>query len=145
MALGEGIASSGRSSAEINIVPLVDVILVLLVIFIVTAPLITQAVKVKLPEANSQPVQTPSKPVVVAISADGQLYWEGQPLDLAELEERARVLATQPAAELHLEADRAVRYEAVAQVLAAATRAGVLQIGFVTDPSPARPPAAPAP
>ncbi len=145
MALGDGVASTARSSAEINIVPLVDVILVLLVIFIVTAPLITQAVKVKLPEAKSQPVQTPSKPVVVAIAADGQLHWDGQSLSLAELEERARALAARPAAELHVEADRAVRYDAVAQVLAAATRAGVLHIGFVTDPGQARSQAAPVP
>jgi len=148
MALGDGVASTARSSAEINIVPLVDVILVLLVIFIVTAPLITQAVKVNLPEAKSQPVQTPSKPVVVAIAADGRLHWDGRELTLAALEAEARALATaRPDAELHIEADRAVAYDAVAQVLAAATRAGVLHIGFITDPSAvlAVPKAVPAP
>lgn len=135
MALGDGVASTARSSAEINIVPLVDVILVLLVIFIVTAPLITQAVKVKLPEAKSQPVQTPSKPVVVAIAADGRLHWDGRELTLAALEVEARALATaRPDAELHIEADRTVAYDAVAQVLAAVSRAGVARIGFVTDP-----------
>ena len=134
MALGDGVGQPPRSSADINIVPLVDVILVLLVIFIVTAPLITQAVKVNLPEAESQPVQASEKPVVVAIDAGGALHWNGKPMTLAELEAQARALAARPAAELHIEADRAVPYDAVAQVLAAASRAGVTRIGFVTDP-----------
>lgn len=134
MAFGDGIGQSQRSSADINIVPLVDVILVLLVIFIVTAPLITQAVKVDLPDADSQPADSRVQPVVVTIEADGALHWAGSPLTLAELEQRARGLAARPDAELHIEADRAVAYDAVAQVLAAAARAGVERIGFVTDP-----------
>lgn len=139
MALGDGLGQQPRGSAEINIVPLVDVILVLLVIFIVTAPMITQAVKVNLPEAESQPMQTPTKPVVVAIAADGQLHWDGRALSLSDLETEARVLATaRPDAELYLEADRTVVYDVVAQVLAAATRAGVARISFVTDPGAAR-------
>ena len=138
MALGDGIGQPPRSSAEINIVPLVDVILVLLVIFIVTAPLITQAVKVDLPTAESQQIPTPGKPVVVAIAADGQLHWDGRVLALAELETQAHALAAaRPDAELHIEADRAVAYDAVAQVLATASRAGVTRIGFVTDPGAA--------
>jgi len=148
VALGDGVGQPPRSSAEINIVPLVDVILVLLVIFIVTAPLITQAVKVNLPEAASQPVQTPIKPVVVAIDADGGLHWDGRALTLEDVETQARALAVaQPDAELHIEADRAVAYDAVAQVLAAAARAGVTRIGFVTDPGAlhAAPKASPAP
>jgi len=134
VAFGDGIGQSQRTSADINIVPLVDVILVLLVIFIVTAPLITQAVKVDLPEAESQPADSRVQPVVVTIEADGRLHWAGSPLTLAELEQRARGLAARPDAELHIEADRAVAYDAVAQVLAAAARAGVERIGFVTDP-----------
>jgi len=134
VALGDGIGQAPRSSADINIVPLVDVILVLLVIFIVTAPLITQAVKVDLPAAESRPVQTPAKPAVVTIAADGQLHWDGRALTLEELEVQVRALAAvRPDAELHIEADRAVAYDAVAQVLAAAARAGVERIGFVTD------------
>ena len=134
MAFGDGIGQSQRSSAEINIVPLVDVILVLLVIFIITAPLITQSVKVDLPDADSQPVDAQVQPVVVTIEADGRLHWAGNPLTLTELEQRARQLAAQPDAELYIEADRAVTYDTVAQVLAAATRAGVARIGFITDP-----------
>jgi biopolymer transport protein ExbD len=133
VAFGDGIGQPQRSSADINIVPLVDVILVLLVIFIVTAPLITQAVKVDLPKAQSQPAESQVQPVVVTIEADGRLHWQGSPLTLAELERRARRLAARPGAELHIEADRAVTYDAVAQVLAAAARAGVERIGFVTE------------
>lgn len=134
MALGDGIGPPQRSSADINIVPLVDVILVLLVIFIVTAPLITQAVKVDLPNAESRPPEPLVQAVVVTVAADGRLHWDGRPLSLAALEEAARVLAARPGAELHIEADRAVAYDAVAQVLAAAARAGVERIGFVTEP-----------
>ena len=134
MAFGDGIGQPQRSTADINIVPLVDVILVLLVIFIVTAPLITQAVKVDLPEAESQPAEALVQPVVVTIDAAGALYWDGKSMTLAELEAQARVLAGRPQAELHIEADRAVAYDAVAQVLAAASRAGGGRIGFVTDP-----------
>jgi len=138
VALGEGIGQPPRtSSADINVIPLVDVILVLLVIFIVTAPLIAQAVKVNLPQARSQPLHEPAAPVVVAIDAAGRLHWDGRPLSLAELEAQARALAARPDAELHIEADRAVAYDAVAQVLSAAARAGVARIGFVTDPGPA--------
>lgn len=143
MALGDGIGQSPRSSADLNIVPLVDVILVLLVIFIVTAPLITQAVKVNLPEAQSQPARTTNPPIVVTITADGDLHWDGVLLDLTRFEARARELARLDA-ELHIEADRAVPYDAVAQALAAAARAGVTRIGFVTDPGQPAPVADPA-
>lgn len=134
MAFGDGIGQPQRSTADINIVPLVDVILVLLVIFIVTAPLITQAVKVDLPEAESQPAESLVQPVVVTIDAAGALYWDGKSMTLAELEAQARVLAGRPQAELHIEADRAVAYDAVAQVLAAARQAGVTRIALATEP-----------
>ncbi|MBK9427481.1 MAG: biopolymer transporter ExbD [Gammaproteobacteria bacterium] len=137
MALGDGLSQPASSSADINIVPLVDVILVLLVIFIVTAPLISQAVKVQLPQAASIPSATAKPPVVIAITADGALHWDGAPLDLIRFEARARELAIHPDAELHIEADRAVPYDAVAQTLAAAARAGVTRIGFVTEPGAA--------
>lgn len=134
MALGDGIGQAPRSSADINIVPLVDVILVLLVIFIVTAPLITQAVKVQLPQAASRPTAVAKPPAVIAITADGALHWDGAAVDLLEFEVRARQLAIEPEAELHIEADRTVPYDAVALTLAAAARNGVERIGFVLAP-----------
>ncbi|MBK8132220.1 MAG: biopolymer transporter ExbD [Gammaproteobacteria bacterium] len=141
MALGDGLPQPASSSADINIVPLVDVILVLLVIFIVTAPLISQAVKVQLPQAASIPSATAKPPVVIAITADGALHWDGAPLDLIRFEARARELAIHPDAELHIEADRAVPYDAVAQTMAAAARSGIERIGFVLAPQAGSPPA----
>lgn len=132
MALGDGIGQPPRSSAEINIVPLVDVILVLLVIFIVTAPLITQAVRVDLPQARAVASESPPT-VVISIDAQGVVFWDAVALDAGQLEARARELAARPDAQLNIEADRAVPYDAVAQVLATAARAGVQRLAFVTD------------
>lgn len=137
MALGDGIGRAPRSSADINIVPLVDVMLVLLIIFIVAAPLITQAVKVDLPQAHSQPARSDVTPVVISIDSRGAVFWDGVPLPPGEFEARARELAARPNVPMHIAADRAAQYDAVAQVLAAAARAGVRQLGFVTNPSTA--------
>jgi biopolymer transport protein ExbD len=122
--------------AEINMVPLIDVMLVLLVIFLVTAPMLTHAVKVELPRAVSS--ATVGKPDTVELSIDavGSVYWNGQKLDAQGMDERLqKAAAQQPAPELHIHADRTTPYEKVAQVMSAAAHAGVSRIGFVTDPS----------
>ena len=121
--------------AEINTTPLVDVMLVLLIIFIITAPLMTHSVAVDLPRAASTP--TPEKPLTlpVSIAADGAVFLHGEALGMDALESRFRqALAQDAKAELHLMADRAVRYEVVAETMSAARRAGILKIGFVTQP-----------
>lgn len=121
--------------AEINMIPLIDVMLVLLVIFIVTAPLLTHAVKVDLPKASSAPNLTQPDNVQIAIDAASQVYWNGAPLDAAALTVRMRAAASiQPQPELHLRAERTVPYEKVAQVISEATRHGLTRIGFVTEP-----------
>ena len=125
--------------AEINMVPLIDVMLVMLVIFIVTAPLLTHSVKVELPKATSQPNQTKPDNVQVAIQNNGQVFWNGEPVDNTALAERlgtASRLAPQP--ELHLRADRHTEYQRVAEVMAAASRAGLTRIGFVSEPQEKR-------
>ena len=122
--------------AEINTTPLVDVMLVLLIIFIITAPLMTHSVPVDLPRATSTP--TPEKPVTLAVSIDahGQIHIGSERVDDARLEERFRTAVAQDAkTEMHLQADRAVRYERVAETLSAARRAGLTRIGFVTQPA----------
>jgi biopolymer transport protein ExbD len=129
--------SSGAPApmAEINTTPLVDVMLVLLIIFIITAPLMTHSVQVDLPRASSTP--TPEKPLTlpVSITAGGEVFLDGEKLDNEALEARFRDAVTRDRnAELHLMADRATRYEAVAETLSAARRAGVGRIGFVTQP-----------
>ncbi|MBM3392801.1 MAG: biopolymer transporter ExbD [Betaproteobacteria bacterium] len=129
-------ASRQAPMAEINVVPLVDVMLVLLVIFIVTAPLLTHSVKIDLPKASSSPNITRPEHVQLGIREDGSLHWNGAPVVMAELESNFSAAAMQqPQPELHIRADREVRYERVAQVMSAAAKAGLVRIGFVTDPS----------
>jgi biopolymer transport protein ExbD len=123
--------------AEINMVPLIDVMLVLLIIFMVTAPLLTHAVKVDLPKAASSVNQTRSDNVQLAITADGRLLWNGEEVAAEGFGERLKAAAMQqPQPELHIHAERATPYERVAQVMSKAAENGLLRIGFVTDPRP---------
>lgn len=122
--------------AEINMVPLIDVMLVLLVIFLVTAPMLTHAVKLELPRAASSP--NTSKPDMVQLSIDASkaVFWNGQVVDAEGLNQRlVAAAATQPQPELHIRAERSTPYEKVAQVMSDAARSGVTRIGFVTDPA----------
>jgi biopolymer transport protein ExbD len=122
--------------AEINMVPLIDVMLVLLIIFMVTAPLLTHAVKVDLPKATSAANLTKPDNVQLAIDASNQLFWNGEPVDAAQLGDRLKATAAQqPQPELHIRAERTATYEKVAQVMSEAARNGLTRIGFVTDPS----------
>ena len=123
--------------AEINMVPLIDVMLVLLVIFIVTAPLLTHAVKLELPRVSSLPNELRPDKVDFAIGAAGQRFWNGEPLTREQTAERFAAAGRQPLQpEIHLRADQAVAYRAVAETLADATRAGLTRIGFVSEPEP---------
>ena len=122
--------------ADINVVPLVDVMLVLLVIFIITTPLLTHSVKIDLPKATSSPNITRPEHIELGIREDGNLYWSGTKITLAQLAPRfAAEASKQPQPELHIRADRHVYYEAVAQVMATAAKSGLVRIGFVTDPT----------
>jgi len=122
--------------AEINVVPLVDVMLVLLVIFIITAPLLTNSVKIDLPKASSKPNITKPDHVEFAIREDGSFFWNGEQVEMATLPGRFAMEAKkEPQPELHIRADRLARYELVAQVMSSAAKAGIIRIGFVTDPS----------
>jgi biopolymer transport protein ExbD len=121
--------------AEINMIPLIDVMLVLLVIFIITAPLLTHAVKLDLPRASSQPNLTKPDHIAVSIDAQGGLFWNGERVDRKGLRERLAAAATQrPQPEVHLSADRAAHYQSVAEVMADTASAGMGRIGFVSDP-----------
>ncbi len=121
--------------AEINTTPLVDVMLVLLIIFIITAPLLTHSVNVDLPRASSAPVEHKPATLQVSIDADGKVSLAGEAVSPTELESRFRDAVGRDAqVEMHLMADRATRYEAVAETMSAARRAGLSKIGFVTQP-----------
>ena len=131
--------SSPTPMAEINMIPLIDVMLVLLVIFIITAPLLTHAVKVDLPKAASTPNETKPNNVQLAIDDAGIVYWNGEILDRSGWRSRMDAAATQqPQPEVHIRADGAVAYRRVAEVMADAAKAGLTRIGFVTDPSEVR-------
>lgn len=121
--------------AEINMVPLIDVMLVLLVIFIVTAPLLTQSVKLDLPKVTSQPNLTKADKIEFAITIDGTLYWNGEPVDREEAARRFAAESTkQPQPEVHLRADQEVPYRLVAETLADASKAGLSKVGFISEP-----------
>ncbi len=135
-----GTSGSGRQTlTEINVTPLVDVMLVLLIIFMVTAPLIQQGVEVKLPEAKAQPVKAEEEKLVLSVKADRSI-WLGtseQParLTLPELEDKLRAnVRVARDHELYLMADRSLPYGYVVEVMAAVQRAGVTNLGMITNP-----------
>ena len=121
--------------AEINMVPLIDVMLVLLVIFIVTAPLLTNAVKLDLPKVSSQVNELKPDKIEFGIDATGQRFWNGEPVTRAEALERFKVEGLKPQQpEIHLRADQNVAYRNVAETLADASKAGLTRVGFVSEP-----------
>lgn len=119
--------------SEINVTPLVDVMLVLLVVFIITAPLLTQHVPLALPDAKSQPAAN-LKTTVVSITVEGQVFIDDQPVMDVDLPARLAALASQPGPNVELRADKSVLYERVVQVLAQVQTAGISSIAFVTQP-----------
>jgi len=121
---------------EINMIPFIDVMLVLLIIFIITVPVIKHAVNIDLPRASNEKVQDKPENIRLAIDADGAYFWNEQRVSDADLDNRLRAAAGQtPQPELHIRGDKAVRYERVALAMAAAQRAGVRKIGFITEPT----------
>jgi len=127
--------ASQAPTAEINMTPLVDVMLVLLIIFIITAPLLTHSVKVELPRAASHPSSEKPQTLQVSIDAENRVFIGSEAVDRDSLEARFREALTQDAnVELHLKADRSTRYESVAETMSAARRAGLGKIGFITQP-----------
>jgi len=121
--------------SEINMIPLIDVMLVLLIVFIITVPVIRHAVQLELPQAASTPSQERPATIRLAIDAQGQYHWNEAAISDQELQTRLDAAAAQqPQPELHLSGDKAVRYERVAQAMAAAQRAGLGKIGFLTRP-----------
>ncbi|MCA8095239.1 biopolymer transporter ExbD [Burkholderia anthina] len=126
----------GSLLSDINMTPLIDVMLVLLIVFMVTLPTVTNAVKLDLPNAVSMPNDIQTEHVTVAIDAAGAIHWDAALVDQAALQAKLAQAATrQPQPEIQLKADRAVRYEVVADLLSATQRMGLTKIDFVTQPS----------
>jgi biopolymer transport protein TolR len=141
MGMGGGNRGQGRvTMSEINVTPMVDVMLVLLIIFMVTAPLIQQGVKVNLPETKAAPVEATEKKLVLSIDAGRKVYIGDAEVALEELAEKLTANAkAQADKEIYLHADRDVPYGVVVEVMAAAQRAGISNVGMITDPSAAPP------
>ena len=125
--------------AEINMTPLIDVMLVLLVIFIITAPLFTHAIRLDLPKVAAAPARQTPHTIALSIDAAGKLYWNGKVITMQQMRAQfaqagKQAQADQP--EIELSAERSTRYEVIAQVMGAAQQAGLERIGFVTEPPP---------
>lgn len=133
MAFGSFESGSSQPMADINTTPLVDVMLVLLVIFIVTAPLVTQAIKVDLPEAAAAPVESKAESIRLSLDAQGQHFWNEQPLTAdefqAKLEEAAK---QQPQPDVLLAADKETRYEDLTGLMSKLQQQGLTKVSFIT-------------
>ena len=132
--------SPSQPMAEINVTPLVDVMLVLLVIFIITAPLLAYAIRLDLPDVKAPPVASRNEAIKISIDAEGRVFWNTDAVDAKDLAARlAEAAKKAPQPDLHLRADKSARFERVAEVMAAAQKAGLTKIGFVTEPPVADP------
>jgi len=124
--------------SAINTTPLVDVMLVLLIIFLITIPVVTHTVPVSLPKDRNQPTQTKPENIIIAIDKDGDMFWnEKQIPDTNALFDRLKTVAVKvPQPEVHIRADENGRYEFVGKVMVALQRAGIYKIAFITEPPP---------
>jgi biopolymer transport protein ExbD len=140
--MGMSVGSDGEGEEEviaaINTTPLVDVMLVLLIIFLITTPVITQSAKVDLPKERNLPTQTKPENILISVTKDGDIYWNTQLIpDTDALFEKLKVEAVKtPQPEIHIRGDENARYESVGKVVYTCQRASILKIGFITEPPP---------
>ena len=121
--------------SEINMIPFIDIMLVLLIVFIITVPVMKHAVKVELPKAANEQAQIKPETIQLAIKADGAYFWNQEAVSDTQLQAKLDEAAKLPEPpDLHISGDKDVRYERVAQAMAAAQHAGLKKIGFITDP-----------
>jgi biopolymer transport protein ExbD len=125
-----------KPMSEINTTPLVDVMLVLLILFLITIPVITQSVKVDLPKAANIPTQTKPENINIAVDAEGNVFWNTAlvPNQEALLERIKQVAVMDPQPEIHLRGDRGTAYEHIGRVMVACQRGGIMKVGFITEP-----------
>jgi biopolymer transport protein ExbD len=129
-------SGGGGPMAEINVTPLVDVMLVLLIIFMITAPLMAHKVKIELPEAtlDARP-EDPGRPITLALKEDGEIYWNDERVQMAVLESQLAVEAQKkPQPRIDIRADKTTKYRLVAQVVKTAKDVGIAKVGFVATP-----------
>jgi biopolymer transport protein ExbD len=140
MTVGQEVAEGeAEVMAAINTTPLVDVMLVLLIIFLITIPVVVQQVPLDLPKERNVPTQTKPENIVIAVNKDGDVFWNREYVkdSKALFEKLKKIAVIVPQPEIHIRADENARYESVGRVVATAQRASILKIGFITEP-PAR-------
>jgi biopolymer transport protein ExbD len=135
MSVGSSEGDEDEVNSTINTTPLVDVMLVLLIIFLITIPVVVKTVPLKLPEISNEATKTKPENIIIAVTADGKLHWNETAITQTELYERMQAAALKtPQPEVHIRGDRAARYEHIGRVVATAGRSGILKVGFITDP-----------
>jgi biopolymer transport protein ExbD len=141
MSMNVGSEEGGEEEAisTINTTPLVDVMLVLLIIFLITVPVITKTIPLELPNAVNIPTETKPENITVAIDKEGKIFWNLVEMSSSEalLEQAKAIAVLTPQPEVHIRADKEVRYEYVGRAIVLVQRAGILKVGFITEP-PAR-------
>jgi biopolymer transport protein ExbD len=137
MAMSVG-AAEDEVNSSINTTPLVDVMLVLLIIFLITIPVVTQSIQLELPKERNLPTQTKPENILLAVSRDGDVYWGTRQVPSADVlvEELKKESVKEPQPEVHIRGDQDVRYESVGRVVVACQRAGITKVGFITEPPP---------
>jgi biopolymer transport protein ExbD len=125
-------------NSSINTTPLVDVMLVLLIIFLITIPVVTQSIQLSLPKERNVPTQTKPENILLAVSKDGDVYWNTRKLPDIEalVKELKKESVKEPQPEVHIRGDEEARYESVGRVVVACQRAGIAKVGFITEPPP---------
>jgi biopolymer transport protein ExbD len=137
MAMTVGQEADDDLNSQINTTPLVDVMLVLLIIFLITIPVVIHNIMLELPKERNLPTQTKPENVVIAVDRDGNVFWNNQFVDDAQLFARLKEIAVKkPQPEVHIRGDREARYEFVGRVVFNCQRASILKIGFITEPPP---------
>jgi biopolymer transport protein ExbD len=140
MAMNVGAADGDEElmNSAINTTPLVDVMLVLLIIFLITIPVVTQSIQLELPKERNLPTQTKPENILLAVSKDGDVYWNTRRIPDAEklVEELKKEAVKDPQPEVHIRGDQDARYESVGRLVVACQRAGIAKVGFITEPPP---------
>ena len=136
MSVGSDSGDEDQVMSEINTTPLVDIMLVLLIIFLITSPVVLKLIKIKLPEEVNQVIQTKPEDVNIVVSKDGDIYWNQKKMrDANELFDNLKVEAVKlPQPEVHVRGDQETRYESIGKVIYTTQRAGIQKVGFITEP-----------
>ena len=138
MMVGSSDDDEDEMNASINTTPLVDVMLVLLIIFLITIPVVTQSVKLQLPRERNLPTQTKPENILLAVSRDGDVYWNTRkmPDNEALVQALKKESIKDPQPEVHIRGDEDARYESVGRLVVACQRAGIAKVGFITEAPP---------